>query len=380
MENTNEKENSAVQSQHHEVNLEALTLNPVQLKDLSLKGIIGDKQTFIAFKDPKSYLVGTYGYEINLFESGRELFCYELDEDDNKLWDIVYAPAPLNCYFLASLTHLYRKDINKEDPKQLLPIESGTSAGASLRYSTKHQRLIVNAGSKNIVVINPETNDVEIEVQKSIGDEIRDFQLLGKNEDKVVAITPSGYVILYHLDYTKKSGEVVNHLKIDLIEERREYLTKLAIDSKNEHLLIDVQRLNPFICSRLLVLKISGTELVLKTALDQTTKSIKSKSALECLGYSGTNIAFIGLTQYTKGSMDELPVEDYGGSSYLGSIIPEAGIAQIYVYNIESEELRELDDKRVSHGEYKPTNLHRVDGKFYYTGHNGKLMILKQSY
>ena len=55
----------------------------------------------------------------------------------------------------------------------------------------------------------------------------------------------------------------------------------------------------------------------------------------------------------------------------------ENGVAQLYVYDTETGEFKELEGKRVSHRELYPAKIHLLGTRFYFTGWNGKVMRLK---
>ena len=84
--------------------------------------------------------------------------------------------------------------------------------------------------------------------------------------------------------------------------------------------------------------------------VNQFSPMLRCKRALDFFGSFGKHILWIGLSFF--------------------------GIAHVYEYNTETEELRELVDKRVDHHETTPWKLHRLDDQFYYTGSGGKLMGL----
>ena len=50
------------------------------------------------------------------------------------------------------------------------------------------------------------------------------------------------------------------------------------------------------------------------------------------------------------------------------------GIVQVYEYNTEADDFRELRNQRVSHFEKYPTKLMRVGDEFFYTGTKGRVM------
>ena len=102
----------------------------------------------------------------------------------------------------------------------------------------------------------------------------------------------------------------------------------------------------------MMMLKVNNNTLVKLHSVDQNSLNLGDKWALDCFGSFGRYILWVGLSMWGN------------------------GIAQVYEYNTDKGELRELQDKGVSHLEKNPNKLHRLGTKFYYTGYNGKLMSL----
>ena len=79
------------------------------------------------------------------------------------------------------------------------------------------------------------------------------------------------------------------------------------------------------------------------------------KLALECFRYLGRHIVWVGLSSNPN------------------------GYVQVYHYNTDTDEFKELVHLSVRHMELNPTKLHLLKNKFYYTGEFGKVMSLKCS-
>ena len=217
--------------------------------------------------------------------------------------------------------------------------------------------LITNKDCKNISAINLESKQVEIEVEKIVGNYIIDFRLFGEQEEKAIAVTEDGHILLYNLDYNQKTGSVINSFKIELKEERKEEAQSIAVCDKNEYAIVEIgQSESPWVSSRMVIIKIEGDSLIKKAMIDQHSQKIGYKLALESLGYIGRHILWVGLSKL------------------------ENGVAQLYVYDIERGEFKELQDKRVIHKERSPAKIHRMGSELYYTGSYGKIMRLRLKY
>ena len=321
-----------------------------EVKDCSIGYKIGGHYTHIAMKNPNSYLIGTTFRGIRLeHNNGALTYSGKLTGASTCIWDIIYASSPLDCYFLASNDKLYRKDIDAKPPYVCLSIECGYRYGACLRYSEVHQRLIFNKDDTNLAVFNPKTKRIEVVLKKSFGEEICDFRLFGRQEDRVAAVTEDGHVILYSLGYGNKRG-VMAHYQEEMRKSSESAMT-FAVCVKNEYVFVEFE--NRQRCSRMVILKLTLDGLVKTASIDQESQKLSEKWALDCFGYSGKHILWVGLSR-------------------------EAGNGGVHLFDYETEakKLRELVDKRVSHFEKNPNSMLRFGDKIYYTGHSGKLMSL----
>ena len=238
---------------------------------------------------------------------------------------------------------------------------------AYFRYSYLNDRLIINDhGDLTVVKLEPEkgTEEFKIEIvakrsrsDSKIEDDlpyIADFRLFGKQEDRVISITSKGHLILSKLDYETKEGSVLSEFGIELIKERTKRSLLLAVSDRNKYVLVGMEefrRLGGY--SRMLIFKVIEDTLVKMNEIDEYEQDILPKIALECYGCTAHHTLWVGLTT------------------------GKDGIVQLYDYNSFTGEFRELKDKRIPHQEFRPMRLHRLDGKFYYTGRRGRYMRLK---
>ena len=306
--------------------LERLKVSFEDIRDFAELGKIMGQVTEVALKSLNSHLIvinGTkppFQTELRLRDDGVEVYSGTLTGNITYLCDIIYLPAPFNCYLLAGWHHLYRKDIDDKPPYFFMDIECSYRRGACFRYSDLNKRLIINKDGLNISLINPKTKKIEVFAKKDIGGRIKDFRLFGEKENRVVAVTEEGYVYLYSFGYENKMG-LVGHYQEELSEQRRESTRSIAVCQKNEYVFVEVsQSSNPFLCSRMIILKLSQSQDILAkiASIDQYSQQIGYKYELECLGYVGSHIVWIGLT---------------GGSKRL---------IQVFDYDLETQQFREL--------------------------------------
>ena len=334
-----------------EFRLKNVEVNVQSVKDCWKEGLVGGggHSTFLGIKAPDSFLIGTREKGLTLMDKGSQVYS-EVLPGDRYLSDIVYAPH-VNCYFLALNSKLYRKDINKRSPYLFMDFDCGWRWGACFRYSNLNQRLITNKNQRNISVLNPKTRKIELVMRKSVGKWIGDFRPFGENEDRVVSVAEDGHVILYSLTAGFERGEV-GSCKINLMDRRNEHCRSLTASDRKEYILVEILgSCDMSQCSRMLVFQVVGDVLMKTASLDQYYQDVGRKLAMECFGDAESHILWIGLSNCE-------------------------GFVQVYDYDTETRELVELKDRRVTHHEYYPYKLHRLNGKFYFTGSKGKLMYL----
>ena len=309
-----------------------------KVKDLNVGGLIGGEDTAIGLKGEDSFLIGTDCKGIVLVENGIQLYSGVIE---GYLSEIVYV-SPLNSYLFAHFDEIYRKDVDSKPPYLFLDID----CGGKLRYSQLLKRLIINKESNQICLLNPKTKKIEIELKNKEGGSIKDFKLFGEHENRIIAVT-SNKVKLYNLTNSDQKKEIFDsYLDLGYNEEP----TSLSICNKNKYMVITFEKHER--CSGLQVYKIFEDSLINTAYMTYPDLSSGTIQALGCFGYAEARILWVGLS------------------------MGEAGDSMIFDYDTETGEFRELEEKRVSHGEYGPTKLHSCDSKCYYVGRSGSLMKL----
>ena len=333
--------------------LEDLRVHVEEMSDHKRVGIIGGGSTYIAVKDEKSYMIGTWQKGIKVIENCAQVFCDELNHNHERLNDMVYV-KPLDSYLLAYNHKLYRKDIDDKPPYLFMDINCDCRIATCFRWSKMNQRLVVNKDHENICVINLRKKQVEIEVKKRIGDRISDFRLFGEDEDMVVAITQDGHVLLYKFNFKKKVGKVVKTMDLELLN-YRERGVSLAVCDNGQYILIEIGWIaipTTSICCKMLLIEFYKDRLIKRANLGRYSHKIGMKDVMEYYGHVGRHVLWVGLSRGEK------------------------GLVQVYEYDKGAETLSELELKRTSHEEHGPVKIHKMEDKLYYTGKFGKLMRL----
>ena len=334
--------------------VERLQVRVEFIADHKEPGIIGDTVSHIALKNSSSYLIGTTRSGIRLFETNKEIFCDRLSPRGTKLYDMIYV-KDLNAYFLCQDHKLYRKDVDQKQAYLYVDESIGHLYGNSILYSSLNRRLITNKNGTDISSVNLVSKKFEVVV--TTGGEpqhIMSFCIFGKGENRVLAVTKKGVLLLYKFDFNNSVGFVQANKDIQLIENRREVGHSLSICDKNLYFCVELRNGEGerTFTSRYLVYELEGQSFFLKAAYDPYYMEIGDKAAFECLGYFGESLLFLGLA---KGQLGDVVVMEF---------------------DLEAEELRPLVEKRTRHHELMPQAMIRVGGYYYYTGHQGKVMRL----
>ena len=330
-----------------------LTIEVEELRFHDDDDIIGEGETFLALKSPTSYMIGTNDKGIELIEDDELLFSDEFPVEEGSLKDVIYV-ASENFYLLNHDSRLYRKDFDGNPPYPFMDINCGGKSGASFLYSSIHHRLVINHDFETISVVNLDTKKVEFSVEKSVGDYISDFQLLGEDEDRVVYLTDDGHILVYQLLYDQKSAQLLDYYRVSFTQDRKEYGLSIAVCPRSKYLIAEIADLRSLSwqSSQLVCFQISEDTIVKKAIIDQFSHQMGAKYALKCIGYFGSHLIWIGFSFGSK------------------------RVAQMYDFDLEKNILSELEGKRVSHEENSPLKICSYGDGFYYTGSQSTLMKL----
>ena len=318
-------------------------------------GLIGLYITLLAFKNKRSCMIVTTKNGIKVIEDDQEVYLAYLPQHERAyLRDVIYIKH-LNCYLLSINQKLYRKDIDGNEPYIYMELTLGFRIGSFFKYSNLNQRLIIHKDNTNLSVVNLESKEIEIEVEKEIGTQIIDSEIFGEEENRVLSVTDDVYLLVYKLNYQEKVGSIINHLEVGLLRtwDEHEHPVQLSICPRGNYALIQLYRgeITNYQCSRFLLIKISENSLVIDRSIDSLKSGVRFCFASECFGYVGSHLIWVGL-------------------SYKESQL------QILDFDTVTGEFRNLDDKKIAHGESLPLKLQRFENDYYYTGNSARVMRL----
>ena len=320
----------------------------------------------LALKNENSYFIGPLDKEkFTLFENGEILFSGKVDNSGWTFMTGLTYIESLDCYLFNNNRSIYRKDIDQKPP--YLFLDQNYMIGQD--YLDQHQSLVFwNLKDRILSVVNLETKKTEFESKISMGGQICGFRSFGGEGSKeyFVSLMQDGYLFLHELDFEKKEGAVVGFFNLELDRQKNESTSCFAVCEKNQYVLLEAgvfkdgpAELKHSEYSRMVLVKLEGTNFVKKASTVVRSQKIGVKFALKCCGYSGSHILWLALTS---------------------TLYNQNGVIQIFDYNTVTGELKELEQKRIPHQEKSPHHIHRFGDHYYYTGTNAKLMKLSLKY
>ena len=102
--------------------------------------MIGGPWTFIAFKNPTSYAIGSSYSPLQVLEEALVIY-KKRSRGKCELLDMIYIDH-LDCYLLSYRNEILRKEIDGNDPYPMMRVDYLARRGATLRYSKLNKRLV----------------------------------------------------------------------------------------------------------------------------------------------------------------------------------------------------------------------------------------------
>ena len=310
------------------------------------EAIFSEYGTFLAVKNPTSFLIAQRRWGFKLVEDSALIFSADHPEENPIVFysQILYIEG-LDYYLIFSPDQILRKDIDQNPPYPFLP---GDPFAAS--YSSLWKRLAVAGDDRKISIFELETKRKALEVKSGFGAFFTDLILFGDEGHKLAYSTFDDYVGLLVLNFSVKKLCFRSELKLG---GENEQISTLAVSRDNRHLLAQVAPSEGRVSNRLAVLHQEERRLVRKARIDQGgAVPVGIQSALNHCGSAGGCIFWVGLSMF-QGTQ-----------------------AHLYCYDTLNEEFRELEQKRVPHRAIFPKSIERIGNQFYYIGFEENLMKL----
>ena len=133
-----------------------------------------------------------------------------------------------------------------------------------LKYSRINRRLIGRTKSE-IFVLDLDNNRVDLKFCQTLSEDLLDFAMVGKLEEKIISFTCDGYISFVVFNYLMKKVISSNHHKIELTE--NECLSDVGVKSKINSILVFIDGHSPR-SSRAILFDMSHHFLVQKAFCD----------------------------------------------------------------------------------------------------------------
>ena len=350
-ENTDEIHNH--QEKQKEFDPERLTVSVDLIKNFKGRRTIGNFQSIFAFKNPSTYLVLTHMKGVKVIKDGKIIYSSKMQFSTR---NILYSEH-FDSFLLISRNILYMKGIDKKSPylymKLGVRLPKIRRTFSNLLHSVIKHKLVSFFRLKSLVVINLITKKTVLMISREIQGEIQQFKLFGEHRNKVLSITDQGHILLHVLNFSLKKLLAFNELKIAIEERPRERPQSIAVCDKHQYVFVEIIKHSDQ-STRMLILKIVGNRLEKRAMIsyEDPLDINGNKKALECCGYFGGHVLWVGLTEF------------------------RTEVAQFYAYNTKTRDFFELKKKKVNHQEKWPTRIHRIGNHLYYSGYDSRLMRL----
>ena len=212
--------------------------------------------------------------------------------------DCVFAS---DSYFLADeLTGVWRKRIDKNEPELWLSVKLSNLTGRAIRVGSRGRVVVLNTLGGRLTVAWARTGKHKkaghFELPRIMDDEIRDFQVLGSRQDKLLTVSETGYMILYHMSYRARRCLTYRTKKVTLMKGRREKISCLCVDPKTNYLALSIMDSRYLIGSRILLFQLRGAGLRLENGIDFHFESMRQFDAFGFIGRFYGSLVLCGLT------------------------------------------------------------------------------------
>ena len=329
---------------------ENLRIEVQQVRDMSEAEIIGGNTTLLAMKNPTSFLIGTSTKGLKLIEQGAQIYSARFPGHPGALTEIVYIDS-LDSYLLAYDSQIYRKDIDYHPPYLFLDHSCGLVPGASFRYSSLSEKLIISLYSNHIGVVDLRRKQVEIAIQKMRLEMIQDLTLFGEKNNKVAYITYGGKINVYSFNFKLRKLYGRSSLGLGFIGDQRVFGKSLAVCKQNQYIFVCLRTGYPNGSCRIVMIKIKGRALIRQSTVNEWDQNLNMRLSVEFWGRVGKHLIWVGLTRLS-------------------------GFFHLYDYNTESGVMKELVEKRAKHQVSQPLKFVQLGEYFYYSGKLGLISKL----
>ena len=325
-----------------------------------------------AIKNSSTYLIIGTDRKITIIQDQQNIYSAKFLKYDGSTLSALYIDC-LDCFlFLAKEgKELYIKDIDDKKPYLFMSFPHPSvgwfySNQRQLRYSSCHRKLVYVQNSRFsqfLSVVNLDTKRIEFKFKNGLG-YMNSFCLFGKYQNKIAATSCWNILYIFVVSYSMKKLLAYNEFIINFDPEDESLdgsVSSLsACDIDDEEYILLQSNIKAKTCARVLVFKVSGSELTKVAALyddhsDSLDISLIDSRALGFCGCFERHLLWVGFEFHL-------------------------GIARVFAFDRRTNELQELKSKRTKHFVKYPTEIQRRGDNFYCVGGEGQLVKLSLNY
>ena len=327
------------------------------ISDYSKELMISGHSIFFAMKTEETYLVTGTRKGLILVANNKQLFSSEFPGNNYDAITHVEFIDHLDAFLMFFDDGcVFRKDIDQKSPYSYFQLQfESVSDGMSVcfSYSRENQVLIIGTNFDTFSVLGLQKEPkITTKVSRFLGEEAVDLTLFGSMENKLAILTQDGYLLLYFLNFAIKKVCVFTYLKLISEGETCNEESTVAVCDNNTYLFVQIINQFERRSSRLIVLKNEQNSLIKKAVISHGGSVRISPGTLKFCGYLGKHIFWVNLV---RGIAEE---------------------CRLYQYDIEEEEIKEKEMKRISANKMPQGKLFEREGGFFYIGQNKTIQTL----
>ena len=279
--------------------------------------------------------------------------------------DSIFIPD-LNSFLICVNNKIYKKDLDGRPPYLYIQAgKFGNMHGKSFIYSKKSKKLVVIKDFKHFVILNPVKRKIELRLEgiskgsrAQIDNNIADFALFGRREQRLVSITDSGVLSFYN--FGKASGRVVDRYRVGGVKDLIAAQKSIAVCSQNRYIFVMLVLVeNQFL--------LQGYEIMSKKSSSSSRNSRALNLELQhrlyycCQDFGCLADATFAFCRYYRGFATVILFgRSYGLLMVVGRD-PDGG-------------LKVIEAKKIPNYSKYPLKIEKLGNHFYYTGDEANLV------
>ena len=253
----------------------------------------------LAVKNELTYMLVFVEKGLKLIKDNIEIYSDLAQEEEEQDINWTEYINHLDCFFFLKNGKIFQKNIDENPPFVFMDFKrlKNRICLQNFKYSKINHRLIALDDDRHkFFVMNLDQKRIEMDLNaltQEKTDYVVNYQIFGKEENKVLSITHEGLLSLHIFNYQMRKLLSSNVSNIELSKDYPESGHSFAVCEKNDYVLVEIASDEYFGSSRMVIFEISSNILIKK--VDQDSGSLHLKKALISCAQSGNHILWIGL-------------------------------------------------------------------------------------